>query len=62
MQMDANSKTAMHFISLIRECRELALTVCEASECQRRSAEITWEHGQRDLSEWNEQKGDVLYQ
>ena len=51
MQMGANSQKAMHFITLIKQCQELALTACEASEFLRRRVEIKWEHGQEDLSE-----------
>ena len=32
MQMDANSRKAMHFISLIKQYEELALTARDASE------------------------------
>ena len=60
--MDANSQKRMHFIGFIKQCRELALMAHEASGFWRRRAEITWEHGQGDLSEWSERKGDVLYQ
>ena len=62
MQMDANSQKSMRFISLINQCQELALTARDASEFLRRRAEIMWEHGQEDLSEWIKVKGDVLYQ
>ena len=36
VQMDANSKKAMHFISLIKQCHILALTACNAGEFLRR--------------------------
>ena len=61
MQMDANSQKAMHFISLIKQCQELALTARDAREFLRRRSQITWEHSQEDLSEWSEGKWDVLY-
>ena len=32
MEMDANSKKAMHFISLIKQYQELAVTVRDADE------------------------------
>ena len=60
VQMDANSKKAMHFISLSKQCQVLTLTTCDASEFQRRRAEFTWDHGQEDLSEWSERKGGVF--
>ena len=41
MQIDANSKKSMHFISLIKQYQELALTACDASEFLGRRAEIT---------------------
>ena len=41
VQMDANSKKATHFISLIKQCQELALTARETGEFLRRRAEIT---------------------
>ena len=62
MQMNANSQKAIHFISLIKQCQELAFTARDAGEFLRRRAEIMWEHGQEDLSEWSERKGAVLYQ
>ena len=62
MQMDANSQKAMYFISLIKQCQELALTARDAGEFLRRRAKITWEHGQEDPSDWSEGKGDDLYQ
>ena len=62
MQMDANSQKAMHFISLITQCQELALTTCDAGEFLRRRATVTWEHVEGDLSQWSERKGDFLYQ
>ena len=41
VQMDANSKKAMHFISLIKQYQELALTAHEAGEFLGRRAEIS---------------------
>ena len=61
-QIDANSKKAMDFISLIKQCQELALTAHNAGEFLRRRAHITWERVEVDLCEWSEHKGDVLYQ
>ena len=52
----------MHFISLIKQCQELTLIARDASDFLRRRAEIMWDCGQEDLSEWSERKGDVLYQ
>ena len=60
--MDTNPQKAMHFISLIKQCQELTLSACDAGEFLRSRAEITWEHGQEDLSEWSEWKEAVLYQ
>ena len=62
MELDAKPKKAMHLINLIRQCQELALTMRAAGEFLRRRAEITWKHGQGELSERSERKGDVLYQ
>ena len=62
VEMDANPPKVMHFISLIKECQELALTACDVGEFLRRRVEIAWEHGQEDLSEWSEGKRDDLYQ
>ena len=62
MQIDANCKKALHFISLIKQCRELALTTHKASQILRRRAWIMWEHIEGDLREWSQHKGDVLYQ
>ena len=50
-QMDANSKKVMHFISLIKQHEELALTTRDAGEFLGRRVKITWEHGEGDLSE-----------
>ena len=62
MQMDANSKQAMHFISLIKQYQELAVIACDADQFLGRRAEIIWGHGEGDLSEQSEQKWGVLYQ
>ena len=62
MQMDANSKKAMHFISLIKQYQELAVTARHANEYLGRRAEIIWGHGEGYLSERSESKWGVLYQ
>ena len=62
VQMDTNCKKAMHFITLIKQYQELALIACDAGEFLGRRSEITWEHGEGELREWSESKGDVLYQ
>ena len=62
VHMDANSKKAMHFISLTKQYQELALTARDAGEFLGRRAEITWEHGEGNLIERSERKGDALYQ
>ena len=62
VQMDGNSKKAMDFICLIKQRQVLALTACDASGFLRRRADVTWYHGQEDLSEWCERKGDDLCQ
>ena len=62
MELDANFQKAMHFIILIKQCQELAITARDAREFLRRRAEITWEHGQGDLSEWSKREGGGLYQ
>ena len=60
--MDANSKKAMHFISLIKQYQELAVTTRDADEFLGKRAEILWGHGEGHLSEWSEHKWGVLYQ
>ena len=60
--MDANSKKAMHFISLIKQYKKLAVTMRDADEFLGRRAGITWGHGEGDLSERSERKWGVLYQ
>ena len=50
VQMDANSKKAMHFIRLIKQYQELALKARDAGDSLGRRAEITWEHGEEELS------------
>ena len=62
MQMDANSKKAMHFISLIKQYQELAVTARHANEFLGRRAELIWGHGEGYLSERSESKWGVLYQ
>ena len=62
MQMDANSKKAMHFISLIKQYQELAVTARDADDFLGRRAEIIWGHRKGDLSEQSERKWGVLYQ
>ena len=61
MQMDANSKKAMHFISLIKQYQELAVTARDAEQFLGRRAEITWGRGEGDLSERSERKWGVLH-
>ena len=53
---------AMHFIKLIKQYKELASTTRDAGKFLERRAITTWEHGEEDLSEWSERKGDDLYQ
>ena len=60
--MDTNSKKAMHFISLIEQYQELAVTTCDADEFLGRRSKITGGHGEGDLSERSELKWGVLYQ
>ena len=62
MQMDANSKKAMHFISLIKQYQELAVTARDADQFLGKRAEIIWGHGEEDLSERSERKWGVLHQ
>ena len=47
---------------MIKQYQKLALTTRDAGEFLGRRAETTWEHDEEELSEWNERKGDVLYQ
>ena len=62
MEMDAKSKKAMHFIELIKQYKELALTARDAGKFLGRRAVTMWENGEEDLSERSEQRGDSLYQ
>ena len=48
--------------TLIKQCRELALTPQDAGEFLRRRVEINYENGEEDLVEWIERKGGELYQ
>ena len=59
--MEANSKKAMHFISLIKQYQELAITARDADEFLGRRAEIIWGHGEGDLRERRERKWVVLH-
>ena len=52
----------MHFISLIKQYQEIALTARDAGEFLGRRAKVTWENGEGELSEWSERKGNVLCQ
>ena len=52
----------MHFISLIKQYQELAVTARNADGFLGRTAEIIWKHGEGDLSERSERKWGVLYQ
>ena len=58
IEMDAKSKKAMHFIELIKQCKELALTARDAGKFLGRRAVTMWENGEEDLSERSEQRGD----
>ena len=62
MKVDANSKKSMHFISLIKQCQELALTARDAGNFIERRQITKWERVKEDLSEWSQQKWDDLYQ
>ena len=62
MEMDAKLKKAMHFIKLIKQYKELALTARDAGKFLGRRAVTLWENGEEDLSERSEQRGDNLYQ
>ena len=62
MEMDAKLKKAMHFIKLIKQYKELALTTRDAGKFLGRRAVTIWENGEEDLSEWSERRGDGLYQ
>ena len=52
----------MHFIKLIKQYKELALTARDAGKFLGRRAVTMWESGEEDLSEWSERRGDGLYQ
>ena len=62
VEMDAKSRKLVHFIKLIKQCKELASTTRDTGKFLRRMAVTMWEHGEEDLSEWSERKGDSLYQ
>ena len=62
MKMNAKSKKAMHFIKLIKQYKELALTARDSGKFLGRRAVTMWENGEEDLSEWSERRGDGLYQ
>ena len=47
--MDAKSKKAMHSIGFIKQYEEFAVTARDGGEFRGRRAEITWQHGDRDL-------------
>ena len=52
----------MHFIELIKQYKELALTARDAGKFLGRRAVTMWENGEKDLREQSEQRGDSLYQ
>ena len=56
VEMDAKSRKAMHFIKLIKQYKELALTARDAGKFLGRRVVTTWEHGEEDLSEWTSEK------
>ena len=62
MKMNVESKKAMVLINSIKDYRELALTTRDCGEFFVTMAEIDWELGDGDESEWDERKGDVMYQ
>ena len=62
MEMNAKQKKTMHFIKLIKQYKELALTARDARKFLGRRAVTMWENGEEDLSEWSERRGDGLYQ
>ena len=62
VEMNAESKKAMHFIELIKQYKELALPARDAGKFLGRRAMTIWENGEKDLSEWSERRGDGLYQ
>ena len=62
MEMDAKSKKAMHFVKLIKQYKELALTARDAGNFLGRREVTMWENGEEDLSERSEQRGNNLYQ
>ena len=62
VEMEAKSQKAMHFIELIKQYKELALTARDAGKFLGRRAVTMWKNGEEDLSEWSERRGDGLYQ
>ena len=62
MQMDANSKKAMHFIRLIKQYQELTVIARDADQFLGRRAEIICGHGEGNLSERSERKWGFLHQ
>ena len=62
VEMDAKSKKATHSINLIKLHKELALIARESGKFPGRKVEIMWDHGEEELSDWSEQKGDDFFQ
>ena len=62
VEMNAKSKKAMHFIELIKQYKELALTARDAGKFLGIRPVTMWENDEEDLSEWIERRGDGLYQ
>ena len=46
----------------MKQYKELALTGREVVYFLRRQAEVEWNSGRKYLVEWNERKGDAIYQ
>ena len=62
MEMSAKTKKAMVLINLIKDYRELALTARDCGEFFGNMMGIDWELGDGDRSEWDQRKGDDIYQ
>ena len=62
MKMNATTKEAIVLVNLIRSYRELALTARDCGGFFVEMMGIDWELGDGNKSEWDQRKGDDLYQ
>ena len=62
IKMNATTKKAIVFINLIKSYSELARTARDCGEFFVEMMGIDWELGDGNKSEWDQRKGDDLYQ